>query len=226
MKGMNRSGLVLVASALCVLLCAPMTSAQWSGTATDFTYFNGGDLNGKFGTPTVAGNSLSFPFTNFQASSSGTLAIDTDTLSFDFDITTPLLEISQVRVFAIGNYSIQNLGTVDVQNSLVVSERPGRVFLSSFSASAAFPVSGPTGGSVMWSGLNALDIGAVIPSPIPNLHLDLSSTLVADAPSGGSAVITQQFEAIEIVFTFIPEPATAGLLALGGLLLVRRRRRR
>ena len=62
--------LLLVGAAAAVMMCvSPVFAAGWtnpSGSGDDFTYANGGDINGLFGDPFVFGDAFYFQ-TGFQA---------------------------------------------------------------------------------------------------------------------------------------------------------------
>ena len=62
----------LLAFAIVSLGASVAMAGSWTnptGTAQDFSYTNGGDVNGRFGDPEVIGNLMSFPYVTFQANS-------------------------------------------------------------------------------------------------------------------------------------------------------------
>lgn len=201
-----------------------------SGSAQDFSYSNGQDINGLFGDPFIAGNQMFFLGTNFQANATaGTSDSVSDTVSFDIDIN-PGLVLSYVTVTAFGSYSVTGDGSsVSVSADLSIDELGGmsRSWNGSLLTDpVAFPVvsSGPslTGA---WSGVADVDVSFLIPQAHDLLHIEMENVLSALAVAGtGAAEINEQFQDIKFDFVFIPEPATLALLGLGGLVLLRRRR--
>ena len=68
-------------------------------------------------------------------------------------------------------------------------------------------------------------VAFIFPVPSDDIHIELSNDILAISGPGGSATVNIQFQDLRLGFNVIPEPASASLMALGFLALVRRRRR-
>lgn len=220
-----------VGATVAVLLCsaAVVQAGPWtnpSGDAGDFTYSNGGDLNGLFGQPAIGTNAIAFPVTMFVVNASSADSTDEawDIVSFDI-VVDPGLYLGVVNVFALGTYNVSGQGAfVDLTNALTITENDGdqRAYPQDMVTSVAFPIDYFASGS--WNGNAVLDLSNEFPPPSAALHVELSASLFADGGITGGAYLDQSFESIAFEFVFIPEPGTLALLALGALAAVRRRR--
>ncbi|MFQ5411449.1 MAG: PEP-CTERM sorting domain-containing protein [Phycisphaerae bacterium] len=212
-------------------LAGPWTSPSGNqdsfGNPLDFTYSNGGDINGFFGDPLLIGNEFFFSTGFAVNASNGGTSQQTDTVSFDV-LANPGLAFSSIMVTAFGSYAITTEGSVDVVADLSMSENPGagsleRTFTGSLNTDVAFPINTP--GSGVWNGDAAVNVEFVFPSPHNDIHISLFNDVIAIAGPQGSAAINIQFQDLMIGFVVVPEPASLALLTLGGgLLLIRRRR--
>ncbi|MCP4589567.1 MAG: PEP-CTERM sorting domain-containing protein [bacterium] len=237
---MTRNRRVAVLGAVVVALSLGATSAwagAWttsSGNADGFSYSGGGDLNGLFGDPFVFGGSFFFTQSDFHVQSvdGGPTTLpeaQSDTMSVDV-LADAGLTFSLIRVTAHGSYAVTEGGaSADIDAGLAISENgtvfpnPGpRSWNGPLVTQPVFPVS--TADSGTWNGLSTVDISFILPAPHSSLNLSLSNDLLTISTVGSSAEINMTFEDIEIQLEVIPEPATFGLMAMGGLALLRRRR--
>ncbi len=238
MKTLNKLG-VCAAAAAVVLAGGTITSAApWTvpaGTAQDFDYSNGGDLNGLYGDPLVAGNALFFPSTllslNVQGGAGGASGNVNDAVSFDMQVH-PGFQLDFVTVTAFGQYNLTGVGSqTDVTTDYQVVENAGlqRTFNVGLTTTpVSFPLtvtagSGDLAGS--WDGLAEANISFVLPAPDSNLHISLATALDALAAAGGTADINATFQSIQFQFFFVPEPTSLAMLGVGGMALLLRRRR-
>lgn len=231
-------GRVLTSATIAMLLIAtPALAGPWTnpsgntdsfGDPLDFTYSNGGDINGLFGDPLLVGNEFFFTTGFAVSASNGATSNQTDTVSFDV-VANPGLAFSTIMVTAFGSYAITTEGSVDVTADLSMAENPGagsleRTFSGSLSTDVAFPVTTP--GSGVWNGTSEVNVEFVFPTPHNDIHIELFNDVIAIAGPNGSAAINVQFQDLMIGFVIVPEPASLALLSLGGGLLLLRRRRR
>ena len=232
--------LVVCTGAAAVLLCGSgqVVAAPWtvpSGSAANFDYAGGADLNGNFGDPIVAGNTVFFTQTAFQLNvnggASGASAAVSDTVGFDMQVH-PGFSLSFVTVTLFGQYGVTGVTSrVNANAGWDVTELSGlqRTFnVGMTTTPVSFPLERTAGSGDLagpWDGLAEADISFVLPAPEPSMHVSLNTALDALAAPGGTADITATFQSIRFEFFFVPEPATAILLACGGLPLLLRRRR-
>lgn len=227
---MLRYWAVLSAVVVLAVSGSPVLAGAWSvpgGTATNFSYSNGGDINGYFGEPLVWGDTFYFTAANFvvNVQNGGTQAIS-DTVSFDVQLN-PNFALSTVRVRAFGSYNVMGQGSyVDLDASGAVTELGGynRTFGGSIlpDPPVVFPIYGDASGIYSLSAL--VDVSIILPPIHDALHLEFSNDLLAFATEGGNAVLDLRYQDLVFEVTLIPEPATFALLGLTAGALLRRRR--
>lgn len=228
------SKVIVMGTALGVFMCTGgIAQAQpWFGTAEDFSYSNGGDLNGHYGTPFAFGNTLYFQYVNFAVNANdgnGGQDSQADTLSFDVDVD-PGLYLSFVTVRLFGSYGLTGEDSeVNLTSNWAVEERAGE--LRSFdidltTTPVTFPLTQGPGENLegSYTGIAEANLSWALPQASAELHVDMLTGLLAEAVAGGNAALNSTFQDIEFEFVFIPEPSTLMLLGLGGLALLRRRR--
>lgn len=222
----------LIGMLAAVVMFGATSAFAWEGDGVHFSYSNGSDLNGQFGTPDTYGtDTLYFPLTNFLATSSdgAGLVTDSDTVSFDMTLD-PLWEFTMIRFVVYGTYTVSGLDASVNWDPLIVASDGINAWDSDnllWGGTATTPSPMPyTSGSGPWDGLNIIDFTLVVPAPVyPNFHLDVTNILEAYSGTvGSSATINNTFSSLEMAIVFIPEPGSLALLALGGVALLRRRR--
>ncbi|HUU82200.1 MAG TPA: PEP-CTERM sorting domain-containing protein [Phycisphaerae bacterium] len=222
--------LVAVLAALCVPVAASADVA-WDnpgGNAENFDWAGGhnSDTN-LFGSPSwYGGDNLYFLSSDFAPYANGTPVTDSATDTMDVDLTAVGgKKFASIAVFEYGDYNIVggagNTVSADLGMTGTAAGHPMSPFLGSFSFGAA----GDSAGTVPWNDDAALSMEFAVPD-VTTLHLSVTNTLVAISDgAGGTASIQGNFVLLGIAVTVIPEPASMSLLALGGLAVLRRRRR-
>ncbi len=197
----------------------------------NFSYQNGGDIDGLYGEPSFIGNKVSFfaaTFSTFDLTSDGNSVIVDDTVTFEM-LVDPGYTLSHVTVTAFGEYGVSGVGsTVSASGSWTVEELGGmnRFFTDPLVTVPGFPYTfGQGNNNSTWSGVGTTDISFQIPSAHSHLEISLTAAVEALAASGGSATINMNFQDIEFEFFFVPEPGTLALFGLAGAVLAIRRRR-
>lgn len=231
-------GLIVCVAVIGVLATgvAPAFAGQWvagggrvgaSGNADNFSWTDGKDDNGRFGSPFLVGDTFLFT-TSFLAESAGDQTVnDEDTVYVDL-LANSGMKFSGMTVTAFGSYNITGPGGVDVTANLSASENDGlmRSWNGPLATTPLFPieiVSGSTNGN--WDGSSVIDIESIFPEPSDNIHIEMHNNVIAFSSGTGSASINAQFQDLAIEFTLVPEPACLALVAMGGLMLACRRRR-
>jgi hypothetical protein len=202
--------------------------AQPSGNATFFTWANGHNSNTNlFGSPTlVGGTTFQFFPTAFTATSSnGGTASVTDTLSVDLQ-ALPGYQLDSIAINEGGSYALSGNqgGSVSATGAAALTDLvTPRTFNAFTQGNPTFPIFAGTGS---WTADALIDLAALNGGiPVTSAHLEFTNTLVAISVPGSTATITKTFVGLPVAITIIPAPGAAGVLALGGLALARRRRR-
>ena len=240
MKSLNRSIIALGVIATIALgstqsvMAAAWTNAAGVAPSGHFTWSNGGDVNGFFGSPTVTltdrfvFNVGGFGVNDPAGDASST--VQTDTVSWDLDMS-PGFQLTGMEVRVRGSYLVNGVGSyVDVQGTLSITEFAAQGMNPNprnWNAPIVLATPGPapiTSGQGLYSGVSTIDISFEFPAPDDQLHISFANLLEAFAVAGGNASVNQQFQNFELEVMLIPEPATLSLLGLGAAALIRRRR--
>ncbi len=220
-----------VMTAVAVLSLAGVASAgiPWTnpnGSAVNYDWSNGMNDTGLFGSPSNFGDdNLYFLSSTFDAyaDNGGTLDTATDTMNVDF-AAHPTKKFVSIAVYEYGDYNITGGAGNSVSADLGMTGTVGGHPQSPFTDSFSFGASGASGGTIPWDDNAELLLAFAVPA-VTNIHLEVSNTLVAMSDgAGGTASISGNFVLLGISVTVIPEPATLSLLALAGLVGLRRRR--
>jgi hypothetical protein len=201
---------------------------QPSGNASFFTWANGHNTNSNlFGSPTLVGGTTFqfFPTAFTTTSSNGGTTSATDTLSVDL-FALPGYQLDSIQISEGGTYALSGNqgGSVSATGIANLTDLGfPRTFSAATSGNPTFPV---FGGSGSWTADALIDLAALNGGiPVTSAHLEFTNTLVAISVPGSTATITKTFVGLPVAITIIPAPSAAGVLALGGLALARRRRR-
>jgi hypothetical protein len=199
-----------------------------------------------YGTPNSVFSSSEIFFTptaEFSATSQGGSSTDPDDPSGAFANTRGLLTqvvitansplgLGTVTIRELGNYRLMSFGGsagvfADAVATLTVTQGPGagqpatsqELDLSTGAGDDFFAsTSGPINTSGSFSGFTTFDLGGAM-----QVVLTLDNELVAFSESDSRGSISKS--RVEISVTPVPEPASMGLVAAVGALLLRRRRR-
>jgi len=204
----------------------PWTNAN--GSADNFDWANGQNSNTNyFQSPFWWGGDILYFFSNFDVASPGGTASKTDTL--DVDLTAKNnMKFTNLEIRVFGDYSITesslpaggNSVTADFDMTGTKAGHPNSPWTDGF----VFSTNVPTPSATPWNDVAALTVLAIGFPDVTDLHVSVTGNLLAiDDGHGGTASLTANINEMEMVFTLIPEPASLALLALGGLVALRRR---
>ncbi len=225
-----QSKLVIVFAGACAVAAAStpaLAFVPWSnpsGSATWFTWSNGGSATGLFGSPTlVGGDTFLFSPAGFRAQSSGGgTNLISDTLEFDLDASSGLY-FTDIMITEFGDYGLVGAsgGSVSATGLLTVADR---LSAASFSgAMTTTPGSPITSGTGSWQGSAAVTLPG-ISNPLTNIHVKLTNDLIAVSVGGSIAFIEKKVVGSAVALQILPAPSGLALLGLGGLAVSRRRR--
>ena len=201
---------------------ALLPASVFSGSTATFDYEGGSD-NGLFGQPLVSNGGFVFTPSNFVATASDGGATTTgDRLEITLTADDGQF-IQGIDLNEIGDYSILGTGTVNAAGFLFgfYDDGDGYAFTpitTQLDTDPDFPFTG-TDTQGFWTGEGTL----TFPAGTTEVRLVLNNTLQAAATAGSTATIEKKGVGIEIG-VIVPEPASLGLLGLGSLTLIRRRR--
>lgn len=241
----TRRGSLLAAGALALsaLTATDGNAAILYGdfNGTNVSYLNVQEDNtGYFGTPTLAGDSLVFNPTSFEAQASGG-AIDLvdGTLSFILDASSDTT-LNDLTINEAGFYSLIGVGTtatrviaalaitvqiLEVNNVAVVGPVPQTNTSYQF-LNANLVADGPAI-LASWSGAANFDLEAAaiqlgLDGNVTKAAVTINNQLIAISEAGSVAFVDKKgFSAFTVT---IPEPGTISLLLAGGTLMMLRRR--
>jgi len=218
---MGALGLVLVSGSGA---SANVPWANPSGTASFFTWANGGSSTGLYGSPTlVGGDTFVFFPQNFRAqSSNGVAATSTDRLEVDL-FAGPGFRFSAIQLQEFGDYGIETAGSVSASGTLTILDldNPVRTTGAAMTTNPGFPYVTPGTGN--WDATAGVDLGSVGPS-WTHIHMVLDNDLLAISIPGHATYIEKSVLGSGVAMTILPAPGGLAILGLGALAAGRRRR--
>lgn len=213
---------ILVCAAVCGMASNAWALISWSnpsGTAISFSWSGGGSDTALFGSPTIIGDSFVFFPSQFRAESTNGVADSTyDRLEVDLTALAGK-NITGIRITEYGDYGILSSGSVQVSGGLFFTNigNTGTGIIATASL-ASNPVSPITSGSGNWTAtatISGLDW--------TKAKFIMNNNLQATSAAGSTSFIEKKVGQAAVVITIIPEPATIALLALGGILFIRKK---
>jgi hypothetical protein len=230
-----RKSIALVVGTVAMVVGTVHAQVPWvppGGSGSFFTYANGLSQNGLFGNPTlVGGDTFTFTPTNYIANSvNGVGASVPDLMQVELTANAGQ-RFTMIRITEFGSYGIVGGGTVQASGSLNLIDllNVRAPAISPLVAGATAPVVQPmpisTVGSGLWSGSVVIDLTTIIGPDWTKLRLSFTNVLQATSIAGGSSFIDKKIVGgPSIIVEIFPAPGTASMLALGGMLVARRRR--
>lgn len=224
-----RLGLTVVAAvgmaASSALAQVPWTNAN--GVGPFFTWMNGLSDLGRFGDPVLVGSTFNFFPTNFQAQSvNGVPDALTDRLQVRLK-ADPGHRFTQIKITEFGSWSILGIGSVSDSGTMFLQDMitPRPPAINNLVTNPVMPINTPNS-SGNWSGQTLIDLTSILGPDWTDLTLVFTNTLQANSDPGSSATIHKKLvSGPSIVVEIFPTPGSLGVLALGGALAMRRRRR-
>lgn len=222
-------------------IAEPWANASGTSTSGHFSWTNGRDDSGVFGSPIVTDDGR-FIFNTGVLSADDTTAnglpvVINDTASWDL-LLSPGFIVTGAEVRMIGALTVRGVNSyVDFQSFLEISELAGQPPEAprTFTGSAhTTPINFPRFGSGVpqtanFSSVSTIDTSFIVPPLAADLHIRFHALL--EAMKGGPTELDAanievhgQGQGFEIEIRLIPEPTSAALFAIGAMMLLRRRR--
>jgi hypothetical protein len=213
---------ILAVICLQILIFCPCAQASFSGHATNFNWDNGYSAHGRFTAPILSGqDTLVFGVEGFTTESiDGEANSISDTLVFEL---TALNDHSfdGITIAESGDYGIDadNGGLVGVSGTVSIDNLggSGSQYGNLTNDLQTMPQIYVEDGTA-WHAWTEVGIG---PSDWTHIRITLTNNLWAETSGGGStAWIAKKGLGTTIAIQLIPEPATIGLLMLGSLVFL------
>jgi uncharacterized protein (TIGR03382 family) len=210
------AGLAVASQAMAFI---PWVNAN--GSASYFSWQNGGSDTGLFGSPTlVGGDTFVFFPSNFRAESiNGVAGSAYDRLEFEV-IAHAGFSFTDIRVTEFGDYGIVGTGSVTAAGTLFVTNLDtAQIEMNDLVTTPASPI---TSGFGNWQGNALVDVAS---QNATRLRIVLNNNLVAITAADGSvAFIEKKVFGSAVGIQIIPSPGSLGLMGLGLMVASRRRR--
>jgi hypothetical protein len=204
-----------------------LANVPWSnpnGTASFFSWANGGSATGLYGSPTlVGGDTFVFFPQEFRAqSNNGVAGTATDRLEVDL-FAGPGFRFSAIQLQEFGDYGIETAGSVSCTGTLTINDLDNAVRTTgaAMTTNPGFPLVAPGTGN--WDATAGADLGSLGPA-WTRIHLVLENDLLAISIPGHGTYIEKSVLGSGVAMTILPAPGGLALLGLGALAAVRRRR--
>ncbi|MFN0133750.1 MAG: MYXO-CTERM sorting domain-containing protein [Phycisphaerales bacterium] len=224
-----RLGLVSVAT-LGVAATSALAQVPWSnanGVGPFFNWTGGQSDLGRFGDPTLVGSTFNFFPTNFQAQSvNGTPDALSDRLQVRLT-AHPNNRFTQIKITEFGSWSILGIGSVSDSGTMFLQDMitPRPPAINNLQTNPIMPINTPNS-SGNWSGVTMIDLTSILGPDWTDLTLIFTNTLQANSAAGSSASIHKKLVGgPSIVVEIFPTPGSLGVLGLGAVVAMRRRRR-
>lgn len=198
----------------------PDSIAAGPGQTVSFTDIS--DNFGLFGGYNRSGDALTWLPQNFKAESSNGVSQTTNDVLKMTITAQPGDWLTKIEVFEIGDRTFSGptggFAQTTVSGTLFVTEIAPGGGLAGFDAfSQAFNLADGFG---LWNGSLVVDLTGM---QITAVEVTWQNNLQASSEAGTTALIQKKFGEMGIIAEVIPEPASVAIMAVGGLLLLRRR---
>lgn len=226
---------------------ATVSYGSYSGVNVSYhnvseTSMSSGDTEPLFGTPQVLGDSLIFTQMTFSSQASNGVSDITDG-KLDMTIAAKNNNyIDKLKFQEFGDLTLSGSGTVNTKASVASSifitilgvDNSSLLFPEFISVNMLMSDNGNwdiANGIVtgkLWNGQLTVDLTTIlaqrgITGHATLINFSMDNTLATQSEINTSSYIAKKAAGLQIASQMIPEPATVGILGIGGLLLVRRR---
>lgn len=228
--GLVVGAMVLGASSV---FAAPIPLTPPSASNSQISYTNGETDLGLYGPASLVGTTILFPSpSSFLATASNNSATTTsDRLSMTISSTNGQ-DLQKITIHEVGDWAILNIGSVKMSGGLFLTSLSPGTFGNVYTASPvtvytdvenALTINSPSRPTADGSGLFTTDYVINLPAGIKSVQLALNNTLQAAAGSNSTSVLWKKGLSLNATLA-VPEPACLALIALGGTVVLRRRR--